>query len=236
MRWQLAGREFSVHDVMADPGRLGGQPLVRDHALPFRVRPQRHHQADPDVWCVLSDKLERRLDVRIVRAHDHLIDPATEGVTVHRQGQLDVRELLLDHPDALALGLAGHLVGHMHRQRGGLEDVEALGDFHEAGIMRHQGAQVLGLSLFGRRPMPRVVRLHGSGEVLDCDHHGRRILLPENLVSKQGHDIEPLERSSLQPRVVQVVPVDVDDRSCQKRFLEMKKPPEGGFPALSEAN
>ena len=102
--------------------------------------------------------------------------------------------------------------------------------------MRHQGAQVLGLSLLGRRPMPRVVCLDRSGEVLDGYYHDRRILLPENLVSKQGHDIESLERSSLQPRAVQVVPVDVDDRSCQKRFLEMKKPPEGGFPALSEAN
>jgi hypothetical protein len=94
-------------------------------------------QTDPDVRCVLSDKLERRLDVRIVRAHDHLIDPATECIPVHRQGQLDVRELLLDHPDTLAMVLARHLVGHMHRQRGGLKDLEALGDFHEAGIMRH---------------------------------------------------------------------------------------------------
>jgi hypothetical protein len=53
---------------------------------------------------------------------------------------------------------------------------------------------------------------------------------------KQAHDVELLERSSLQPRGVQVVPVDVDDRSCQKRFQEMKKPPGGGFPALSRAN
>ena len=89
--------------------------------------------------------------------------------------------------------------------------------------MRHQGAQVLGLGRSGRRPMPRVIGLHGSGEALDGYHHGRRILLPENLVSKQGHDIEPLERSSLQPRVVQVVPVDVDDRSFQKRFIEKEK-------------
>ena len=116
MRWQLAGREFSVQDVVADPGRLGGQPLVRDHALSFRFRPQRHHQADPDVRCVLSDKLERRLDVRVVRAHDHLVDATANGISIHRQGQLNVRELFLDHPDALAVVLAGHLVGHMHRQ------------------------------------------------------------------------------------------------------------------------
>jgi hypothetical protein len=71
---------------------------------------------------------------------------------------------------------------------------------------------------------------------LDSHHRGRRIPLPESLVAKQGHDIERLERGSLQLGVLQVVPVDMDDHPCQKRFLKMKKPPESGFPAPSKAN
>jgi hypothetical protein len=90
--------------------------------------------------------------------------------------------------------------------------------------------------LLGRRSMSRLVCLHGIDQMFDGRYHNERILLPDNPIAKRGHDIEPLERGPLQPGLVQVVHVDADDRACRKRSLEMKKPPESGFPAPSEVN
>ena len=94
-------------------------------------------------------------------------------------------------------------------------------------------AMVLLLRVLGSLPMSGEVGFDRCGEVLDSCHHRPRILHSKNLIAKQRHHVEPLEGRALQARVVEVVAVDVD--CCLAHGSKLKKPPEGGFFALSKS-
>jgi len=61
--------------------------------------------------------------------------------------------------------------------------------------------------------MPSIGSLDRRSEVLNANDTCARILWLKDLVTKQRTYIQPFVRCALQPRVVEVVAVDVDDGS-----------------------
>jgi len=196
--------------------------VTRD--APVIVTGDGRNQPQSQMRMVTTNRCKGCLKVSIVAANHSLLIGSCPGSSNEISSKIDVGFLFVEIVHLHHLQMRSFRNRAHQPLKWRCRDDFSFDDGHAAWIHLAQSLQVAALTL-GRFCVVRHPAQYGCGVVA---HLYKIRFWVENVIPEQNEQVQPLERGFSQQPVVEVVAIDIDDRS-QKASPEVTKPPEGGL-------